>query len=197
MERVLCVWRDDIMPSGAWRGLATEGLDEALNVIRERSFLMPRRDVEEDPIYQQVIAYAVFRHGDSYLLTHRLKASSERRLRQQYSLGVGGHINAGDLDGRDAVAAGLWREWEEEVVYEGSTDLRLLGLLKEESSPVGRVHVGVVFLVSGDRPDITIRETHKLSGELLTLDEMRLHYLQMESWSQIIYDEITRRAEAR
>jgi predicted NUDIX family phosphoesterase len=48
----------------------------------------------------------------------------------------------------------------------------------------------VVFLVNGDSPNISIRETDKLAGELLTLDEMRIYYLGMESWSQMVYDRL-------
>jgi predicted NUDIX family phosphoesterase len=48
-----------------------------------------------------------------------------------------------------------------------------------------------VFLVDGDTPDIAIRETEKLEGELLSLDEMRRFYLEMESWSQMVYDRMT------
>ena len=32
----------------------------------------------------------------------------------------------------------------------------------------------------------------KLAGELLTLGEMRFLHLQMESWSQIVYDRLVR-----
>jgi predicted NUDIX family phosphoesterase len=46
-------------------------------------------------------------------------------------------------------------------------------------------------LLDGDSPNIAIRETNKLAGELLTLDEMRIYYLGMESWSQIVYDQLT------
>jgi predicted NUDIX family phosphoesterase len=132
----------------------------------------------------------VFRHGDRYFLTHRLRASSEKRLRKQYSLGIGGHINPGDLRSGDPILDGLKREWEEEVVYDGRFDAQLLGLLNDESAPVSKVHLGIVFLVDGDTPNIAIRETKKLGGELLTLDEMRRLYLQMESWSQIVYDRL-------
>ena len=76
-------------------------------MIRERHFFMPRAEVENDPTYQQIIPYVVFRHGDRYFLTHRLRASAERRLRKQYSLGVGGHINPGDLEGGDPILDGL------------------------------------------------------------------------------------------
>jgi predicted NUDIX family phosphoesterase len=189
-EQVLVVRREDIFPDGAWHGFVTEGLERCQDVIRTRSLFMPRGEVEDDPAYQQIIPYVVFRHGDRYLLTRRLKASSEKRLRQQYSLGVGGHINPGDLAGGDPVYDGLRREWSEEVIYEGRFEARLLGFLNEDSSPVSKVHLGVVFLVEGDRPQVSIRETDKLAGELLTLEEMRIHYLQLESWSQLVYDRL-------
>jgi predicted NUDIX family phosphoesterase len=189
-EHVLCVTRADIFPDGAWHGFIDQGLERYQQVIREQSFFMPRADVEDDPAYQQIIPYVVFRHGDRYLLTRRLKASSEKRLRQQYSLGVGGHINPGDLEGGDPINDGLKREWEEEVVYGGHFEARMLGLINDESAPVSKVHVAVVFLVDGDSPEIAIRETDKLAGELLTLYEMRIHYLEMESWSQMVYDRL-------
>ena len=190
-EQVLCVRRRDVFPDSAWDGLSSDRLDEVRRVIADRSFFMPRRDVEEDPGYQQIIPYGVFRHGDRYLLTKRLKASTEKRLRHLYSLGVGGHINPEDLAGGDPVSDGMRREWEEEVVYAGALEARALGLIHEESAPVGRVHLGVVFLLEGDTAEIAIRETEKLSGQLLTLDEMRIHYLEMESWSQLVYDRLT------
>ena len=190
-EQVLCVKREDIFPDGAWHGFVSKDLERHQELIRKRHFFMPRSSVEDDPSYQQIIPYVVFRHGDRYFLTHRLRASSERRLRKQYSLGVGGHINPGDLEAGDPILDGLKREWEEEVVYSGKFEARLLGLLNDDSSPVSKVHLGVVFLVDGDTPDIAIRETDKLEGELLTLDEMRRLYLEMESWSQMVYDRMT------
>ena len=182
--------REDIFPDGAWHGFVSDRLERHQAVIREHHFFMTRAKVEDDPNYQQIIPYVVFRHGDLYFLTHRLRASSEKRLRKQYSLGVGGHINPGDLDAGDPIQDGLKREWEEEVIYEGSFDARLIGLLNDDSSPVSKVHLGVVFLVDGDTPHIAIRETDKLAGELLTLEQMRMYYLGMESWSQMVYDRL-------
>ena len=189
-EQVLVVRREDIFPDGAWHGFVTDDLERYQSVIRERYVFKPRAEVEDDASFQQIIPYVVFRHGDRYFLTHRLRASSEKRLRKQYSLGIGGHINPSDLRSGDPILDGLKREWEEEVVYDGRFETRLLGLLNEESAPVSKVHLGVVFLVDGDSPEIAIRETKKLGGELLTLGEMRSFYLQMESWSQIVYDRL-------
>ena len=191
-EQVLCVKREDIFPDGAWHGFVSDRLDERQAVIREHHFFMARAKVEDDPSYQQIIPYVVFRHGDRFFLTHRLRASSEKRLRKQYSLGLGGHINPGDLGAGDPIQDGLKREWEEEVIYDGTFEAKLIGLLNDESSPVSKVHLGVVFLVDGSSPNIAIRETDKLAGELLTLEEMRIYYLGMESWSQMVYDRLAR-----
>ena len=192
-EQVLCVKREDMFPDGAWHGFVSTDLDRLQAVIRDHHFFMPRAAVENDPGFQQIIPYVVFRNGDRYFLTHRLRASSEKRLRKQYSLGVGGHINPGDLDAGDPILDGLKREWSEEVVYDGTFEAQLIGLLNDDSSPVSKVHLGVVFLVDGDSPNISIRETEKLAGELLTLEEMRIYYLGMESWSQMVYDRLTGR----
>jgi predicted NUDIX family phosphoesterase len=189
-EQVLCVKREVMFPDGAWSGFVSKDLERHQAVIREHHFFMARDSVENDPAFQQIIPYVVFRHDNQYFLTHRLRASSERRLRKQYSLGIGGHINPGDLEAGDPILDGLKREWSEEVVYEGSFEAKLLGLLNDESSPVSKVHLGVVFLVDGDSPNISIRETDKLAGELLTLEEMRIYYLGMESWSQMVYDRL-------
>jgi predicted NUDIX family phosphoesterase len=189
-EQVLCVKREDMFPDGAWHGFVSQDLDRHQAVIRELHFFMPRDAVENDPAYQQIIPYVVFRHDPHYFLTHRLRASSEKRLRKQYSLGIGGHINPGDLEAGDPILDGLKREWSEEVVYDGRFEAQLIGLLNDDSSPVSKVHLGVVFLVDGDSPNISIRETDKLAGELLTLDEMRIYYLGMESWSQMVYDRL-------
>ena len=190
-EHVLCVRRDDVFPDGAWHGFVADGLERYQQVIREQSFFMPRAEVEDDPSYQQVIPYVVFRHAGRYLLTRRLRASTEKRLRQQYSLGVGGHINPGDLEHGDPVRDGLKREFEEEVDYRAPWEAKLLGLINDDSSPVSRVHLALAFLVEGSSPEIAIRETDKLAGELLTLEEMRMYYLEMESWSQIVYDRLS------
>lgn len=180
-----------MFPDGAWRGVCDQGVEELLARIEAAARFIPRDAAEDDPAFQQIIPYIVFRHKDRYLLTKRLKASSERRLHHLYSLGVGGHVNPPDNAQANPVADGLRREWQEEVQYPGPVTHRLLGLIKDDSTPVGRVHLGLIFLLEGDHPSIAIRETGKLEGTLLTLEDMRAYYLDMESWSQIIYDYLT------
>jgi predicted NUDIX family phosphoesterase len=192
-ERVLCVRRTELFPDGPFRGIRPEVLPALRDLVRLSPLYLPRDEVEDDPGYQQVIPYAVFRHGRRYLLTRRLAAGGERRLADRCSLGIGGHINPVDGDEGDPLEGGLRREWEEEVEYRGGFSATCLGVLKDESEPVGRVHVGLVYLIEADSPDIAIRERHKLAGELLDIDRLPERYPQMETWSQIVYDHIVER----
>ena len=192
-EDVLVVPRELLFPDGEWMGFREQGLEELVDRIRQGYRFRPRAEAESDPCEPQVIPFVLFRHQDRYFLTERLRRSSERRLRKLYSLGIGGHINPEDVEGAaDPIDAGLRREWEEEVAYEGAVAYRLIGAINDASTEVGRVHLGLIYLLEGDRGQIAIREVDKLAGELLQLDEMRRHYLNMESWSQLIFDHLVR-----
>ncbi len=198
-ELALCVPRRAAFPDGAWHGLVHEGMDAVLAAVAAAGRYLPRAQVEDDPDEQQIIPYCIVAHDDgSHLLTRRLRRSSERRLHHLYSLGVGGHINPGDGLGAEAVAGGVRREWAEEVVCAAPATARLVALLNDDSTPVSRVHLGLVFLVepqAGAR--VSVREVDKLEGEALTLESMRRHYLNMESWSQLAYDDLAGGARAR
>lgn len=191
--------RTTIFPDGAWHGLVTIGLERVLRTIRATSEYRPRHLVEDDPSMQQIIPYCVVHHphDDTYLLTRRLRRSSERRLHHLYSLGVGGHINPGDGAVGDPLVGGLQREWAEEVICASPATARLVAMLNDDTTPVSRVHLGLVFLVEPAGSLTSVRETEKLEGENLPLGGMRRHYLSMESWSQLVFDDLVAGAEKR
>jgi predicted NUDIX family phosphoesterase len=197
-EDVLCISRRTVFPDGAWHGLVTTGLERVLRTIRAAAEYRPRALVEDDPSQQQVIPYCIVRHLDgSYLLTRRLRRSSEKRLHHLYSLGVGGHVNPGDGAGGDPVVGGLLREWGEEIVCPAPATARLVAMLNDDTTAVSRVHLGLVFLVEPVDGQVGVREVDKLEGEALSLEAMRRHYLNMESWSQLAYDDLVAGAPDR
>lgn len=189
-ERVLCVARELVFPDGAWHGLVSTGLHRVLRLIRAVGEYRPRLFVEDDPSQQQIIPYCIVRHADgTYLLTRRLRRSSERRLHDLHSLGVGGHVNPGDGVDDDPVGGGLRREWAEEVICPAPATAWLVGLLNDDSSPVSSVHLGLVFLVEpGQAASVAVRETDKLEGRRLAIDELAPLLPTMESWSQLAYE---------
>lgn len=186
---MLVVARRELLPDGTWHGVRTAGLAEALRAIAGAGEFRPRADVEEDPSWQQIIPHMVVRSDQGLLVMRRLTASSEARLRHQYTLGVGGHINRQDADGGgDPVVAGTVREWREEVVCAVPVPATLVGLLKDDTAAVGRVHLGLVLLVEAGAAVVAVRERRKLEGEVLPPPAVRSRYLQLESWSQLVHD---------
>jgi predicted NUDIX family phosphoesterase len=198
-EDVLCVPRSTIFPDGAWHGLIARGLERVLRTVHATSEYRPRAEIEDNADLQQIIPYCVVHHpkDDSYLLTRRLRRSSEKRLHHLYSLGIGGHVNPGDGERDDPVVGGLRREWAEEIRCRWPARASLVALLNDDSSPVSRVHLGLVFLVEPTLGFVDVRETDKLEGESMTLLAMRRHYLSMESWSQLVFDDLTDGATGR
>jgi predicted NUDIX family phosphoesterase len=198
-EDVLCVPRATIFPDGAWHGLVTRDLPRLLRTVRASSEYQPRHLVEDDPGLQQIIPYCVVHnpHDDTYLLTRRLRRSSEKRLHHLYSIGIGGHVNPEDGVSGDPVEGGLRREWGEEIRCPSPATARLVAALNDDSSPVSRVHLGLVFLVQPAVGSVEVRETDKLEGESMTLPAMRRHYLSMESWSQLVFDDLVNGATSR
>jgi predicted NUDIX family phosphoesterase len=107
-------------------------------------------------------------------------------LHDLWSIGVGGHLNPGD----DGLFGGLRREWQEELVAAFEPDFEPFALLNDDTTDVGSVHLGVVFLAdAGGRP-VAVRETDKLTGAFASPDEVAAVAADLESWSRIVFEAI-------
>ncbi|HUY56765.1 MAG TPA: hypothetical protein VMV12_02930 [Candidatus Micrarchaeaceae archaeon] len=191
-ELVLVVPRERALPQGSWHGLKLGGVPELLQVIERWGEFRPRSEVEAKPDWQQAIPHLVVRDGSRVLTMRRLRAGSEPRLRGQVTLGVGGHINAGDGEPPSAWLAGCAREWREEVICDRPLTGRAVGLLKDDAGAVGQVHLGVLILVDAADARVQVRERDKLEGRMAPVDELGVYYLEMETWSQFVYDALLR-----
>ena len=69
-------------------------------------------------------------------------------------------MNPGDGD----VLGGLRREWQEEVIADFEPSFEAVGLLNDDTTPVGQVHLGLVYLADAAGRPVAIREVDKLSG---------------------------------
>ena len=192
VERVLVLPRDRI-PRGCEftgiRGADATTLSELRAAIASYGSFMDRPLAEESPAFKQLIPYVVVRDGPLTLLMERTDAGGDPRLHRKASVGVGGHINPVD-HGPDPLAAGLHREWAEELVTDWVPDFRLVGLLNDDSNPVGSVHLGVVFVVEADGRPVGVRERDKLTARLVTDDELRAATDRMETWSRLVVDHL-------
>jgi predicted NUDIX family phosphoesterase len=183
-EQVLVVPREALVPGDGWTGVRPGDLAHALAVVERDAFFVRRGDAEADPSRKQVIPYLVLRDGERWFLMRRTRAGGDARLHDLWSIGVGGHLNPGDGD----VAGGLRREWSEELVAAFEPEFEPVGLLNDDTTPVGSVHVGFVYVADAGGREVAIRETDKLAGAFATTDEVRKVRDGMETWSRLVFD---------
>lgn len=140
--------------------------------------------MERDPAFKQVIPYLVLRDGPRYFLMRRTRAGGDARLHDRWSIGVGGHLNPGDL----GLDGGLRREWREELAAEFEPTFRPLALLNDDTTEVGAVHLGVVYVADAAGRPVAVRETDKLEGAFADPPEVGAVRGDLETWSQIVFD---------
>jgi predicted NUDIX family phosphoesterase len=186
-ERVLVVPRDAIVPGPGWTGVRRDGVVEALEAVAREGVFVDRAIAEEDRTHKQVIPYVILRDGERWFLMRRTRGGGDARLHDLWSIGVGGHLNPGDGD----VAGGLRREWAEELIAGFVPEFAPIGLLNDDTTPVGSVHVGIVFTADAAGRPVEIRETDKLAGAFATTEEVAAVVDAMETWSRLVFEALT------
>lgn len=184
-EQVMVVERERLAPFLVEYGLVVENTDEMFERIQDLHFFIDRPTAETSPQYKQIIPYVLIRHGGSYFLLQRTQKQTEARLHHKHSLGIGGHINPDTPDLFD----GLQKELEEEVEVVGDYDLTFVGILNDDTTDVGRVHLGAVYVLDSHSGVVHVRETEKMTGRWATVSDLASVRESMESWSQIVYDD--------
>ncbi len=168
-------------------------LDRCLHYILANHSFRDRALVEEDPSFKQIIPYVIVRHGARFLLARRTSRQTESRLHGKYSIGIGGHINDTEsfAPGQNVVEAGLERELSEEIRLAGRrTSLQLAGIISDDSTPVGQVHLGLVFVLETDSPEFAVNEADLMTVEWASAEKLEECLDRMETWSQIAFRNI-------
>ncbi|HEX2476992.1 MAG TPA: phosphoesterase, partial [Lacipirellulaceae bacterium] len=62
----------------------------------------------------------------------------------------------------------------------------IVGLINDDETPVGQVHLGVVHLCDVERPEVGPREADILDAGFRPVDEILARLEAFESWSQIV-----------
>jgi predicted NUDIX family phosphoesterase len=155
----------------------------------------PRHEVEEDPSFKQLIPYVIFRHQDPQgrvlvFQYTRGKGMGEGRLHSKKSVGIGGHISADDCQPLDSTSQaayqeGMRRELAEEVAIDTPYVERCAGLINDDQTEVGRVHLGVVHVFQVERPTVRPLEADIVEAGFRPLAEILADTSGFESWSQI------------
>lgn len=192
LEQVLVVERSLVERIGEFQGLMLDTeryLPELLNPRHYR--FVPRGQAEEDDSLKQLIPYfLICREGKVWCYV-RGKKSGEGRLVSKGSMGIGGHIN--NLDENlfeDVYSRAAVRELEEEVILAPGYTHKIVALLNDDLTPVGRVHLGVIHVLKAASPDVRKREDVITESGFRTPAELFAMRDRLETWSQICLDHL-------
>lgn len=182
-----------VVPSSlvTFQGFSTDTFHLACTVSSFGRFL-PREDAERDVRFKQVIPYVVFTYNHKLVMSYvRGSGSGEGRLMARRSVGIGGHINplAGvpKNDYLAALVSGMRREIDEEVRINSLWTGRTVGVINEDKTDVGHVHVGLVYHVTVHEPSVFSNEPDKITDIKWTpVSWLRHPKRNLELWSQIV-----------
>ena len=172
---------------GHFQGFSAD-VDRYLGTLLDPTYTsyMPRDSVEEDPSYKQLIPYCVFRHDGQIFYYRRGDKGGEGRLKSKRSIGIGGHISSEDHSSEgSAYREGMRREIEEEVHLESACRESCIGMINDDETEVGKVHLGVVHVFDLDEPKVRPREESIIETGFAAPEDLQQDLEQFETWSQI------------
>jgi predicted NUDIX family phosphoesterase len=164
----------------------------------------PRSEVETDTRWKQLIPYVFIWQGGRCLSYRRPAKNAEARLSGLRSIGFGGHIDPGDclaalpdepprpaglevIHAEAVIYAALRREVHEELgLTLADVHMRFRGWVNHDDTPVGSVHLGLVYSceIKADRGFNPSDEIE--SAELMSFEEMYGKLDEYELWSQFV-----------
>jgi predicted NUDIX family phosphoesterase len=196
-ENILVIRRSLFDELGSFQGLNFEPR-RYLNALLSRgnNFFLPRAQAEDDPTHKQIIPYVLLAFSDKVLHYVRGKKAGEQRLVAKGSIGIGGHMNESDeslfaLD-EFAYRAGVEREVNEEIRIDTQFEDRIVALLNDDTTEVGRVHLGIVHVFKLAEPKVEKHEAMITNVAFLDKNELVARRESLESWSQICLDSLER-----
>lgn len=193
-EQVLVVPTSLFHELGHFQGFSNDVaryLEELLSP--EHTSYRARSEMEEDPSFKQLIPYVIFRHvnaaGEVSVFQYtRGKGQGEKRLHAKRSVGIGGHISSDDEQSENDLnpyQEGMQRELVEEVAINSNYTETMVGMINDDETEVGKVHLGVVHIFDVETPNVQPREDEIIETGFRPVSELLDDLEGFETWSQI------------
>lgn len=196
-EQVLCIDRKTLPTSWVTqRTVLPMDFSTFATTCTKAKFSFVRRGIaEEDRQKKQIIPYILLQTADGGMTAAYNRQGSEKRLHDLWSIGIGGHINSEDsaigTDNFESILKnGMQRELEEELARRVAADpIEFIGIISEDITPVGSVHMGAVFLIRTQDPEgyLPGDELHSFTWHAT----QELSQLNLELWSELALELVT------
>jgi predicted NUDIX family phosphoesterase len=192
-ERVLCFKRELFEKLGVFQGMCLD-VEKYLPVVTAPANVsyLNRSEAEQDKRFKQLIPYALIICNGKILRYRRGKGGQETRLHGLYSVGVGGHISeednglfAGGLGYHDAMRRELMEEVDIDVTKEVA-----VGVINDDSTEVGYVHLGVVHIVHATEEAVAGNRSGIVGPEFIPISDAVKDPSAYESWSRFCLEHL-------
>lgn len=170
-----------------------------------------RSETETDERYKQIIPYIIVKCGQKYFVYNRERGGGEQRLNGKLSIGIGGHVNDEHLTEITNVCTEIFEElgrrtyevYFRDNLCEYSSQQFLntcKGFIYDNTTPVGRVHLGLLFELYVTHEFVSDGEIHdnRQWNRWLDLNEIKnlndadnvneRHSIEFENWSKIVIE---------
>lgn len=196
-EEYILVFKTSILKElGYFQGINLE-VDRYLDAILDpaNNIFKPRHEVENNPVFKQIIPYVLLRCGDLIFRYTRGKYLSEKRLEKKFSIGIGGHIRQED-ENLFSIQTSIYdktieREVNEEVNIFTKYKNQRVGLINDDSNEVGKVHFGIVHIFDLEEPLVKKKETSITECKfIIPTQNLKRNFTKYETWSQLCIKEL-------
>ena len=194
-EQILVVNRKELFNNeeNHFYGFIEKNDDKTKEIINTfESYEVKRRgDMEEDPSFKQLIGYVLLKdiNTNEVLVYKRLVGGGEARLHGKASVGIGGHMN--EIEEKtifEMLKINAARELNEEVGVseeEALNNLHYIGLINDDETEVGQVHIGVVYECKVDKNNVEVKEDDTLVIKWMSGVEAKKEE-NYETWSEFL-----------
>lgn len=155
------------------------------SVLDHAKFLPRTTELETNERWRQVVPYVICWHRGRILVYRR--TGTEGRLKDLQSIGFGGHIEETDLS-TNTVRNAAARELKEEIGVSPIWMTFPLKLIVDNSNPVGKVHIGVLFQASLSDYEFDQVKPEGAIGELREVMPADIDPAGLENWSRLVWD---------
>ena len=193
-DKVLVVRSNELARQLARRRFTALPEEELLRHHAAVEVLALERDLAEgDPTYRRLVACTMIHHNYSWLTHAHRKGVEAESSPGPRSLIISEPMRAGDrvplfLD--DALAIAATRSVEAAVATPDGYDLRLAGLIDDDSHGLGHTHLGLVYVARLKRPGVAPHERALADIVFCGTGDLRAERDRFEPWSQILIDHL-------
>lgn len=192
-KEALVVKREILFKDKHFEGFLPVKDFDFISVINKNYFYAERGDkLENDISLQQIIPYVIITNPKTKKIFAYKRANndnySEKRLRNKWSIGVGGHIER--VDNKNPIQEGMMRELKEELKIDNYPIPKIIGYVNDDSGSVESVHFGIIALAKTSE-DVKQGDDEMAHSSFYTIDEFEAlisnRENELEGWSKIVW----------